>query len=96
MVCNNCGNEKAYRMRFSASGESCDCCGGLSSVYVPDVFFKKPYLDPHLIDTKKMDQKDGVWISSRAEKAALMRSLGVREVGDRWHGGRNELRPGRA
>lgn len=92
MECNNCGNPGAYRMHFSSLGSCCDKCGTLASVPNPDVFFKTPYLDPHLVDTAKPEQKNGVWIESRGQKAALMRQLGVREAGDKRHGGRVEDR----
>lgn len=92
MKCNNCGNPDAYRWRATEHGEQCDSCGGLSSVAIPDVFFQQPYVDPHLIDTKDPRQKDGVLISSRREKDAIMRRMGVHELGDRVRGARNEDR----
>lgn len=90
MLCNGCGNTTATRIRISESYEVCDSCGGLGSLSVPDVFFDKPYLDPHLVDVKKPEQKDGVWIESRRHKAEVMRTLGVREFGDRRGGARLE------
>ena len=89
MECSGCGNPNAYRLRARAGFEVCDRCGRLSNVRVSDVYFREPYLDPHLIDTKKPEQKDGVWISSREQKARIMRELGVREAGDRKHGARD-------
>ncbi len=93
MECNGCGNPAAYRVRYSKHGECCNsCAGGLPSVQNSDVFFKKPYLDPHLVDPTKPEQKNGVWIESREHKASLMRELGWREAGDKKGGGRIEDR----
>lgn len=89
MQCNNCGNEHAYRMRVSAGGESCDRCGSLASVAVPDVYFRGPYLDPNLANASRPSEKDGVWITSKAHKARIMKEQNLREVGDRQHGSRN-------
>lgn len=89
MICNGCGNQEAYRVRVSADGELCNGCGLTSSVTIHDVYFKGPYLDPHLVNTTKIEQKDGVWVRSRAHKAQLMRELNVHESGDRVRGTRN-------
>jgi len=59
----------------------------------PDVYFKRPYLDPHLIDVNKPEQKDGVWIESKRHKRELMRQLNVMERGDRTRGARIGYRP---
>ena len=89
MVCDNCGNREARRMRFCLNGAfGCDHCLGLGATRMPDVFFKGAYLDPNLIDVNKPEQKDGVWIESRRQKAEIMERLGVREAGDRKHGSR--------
>lgn len=76
-----------------AAGGSCCCdrCGGLKAdVGFDDVYFDKPYLDPHLIDIHKPEQRNGVWVESRAHKAALLKEKGWREVGDKRGGARLE------
>ena len=89
----DCGNENAYRMRFWHGGHCCDECGGLGAQALPDVFFKQPYLDPHLIDVNDPKQKNGVWIESKEQKKRIMDKLRVKEAGDRFHGARQEFRP---
>lgn len=97
MRCNNCGATDAAKWRYGVDAktgnpwECCDKCSNIGSVNIPDVFFKGPYIDPHLIDTSKPEQKNGVLIESRRQKAEIMRKLGVREIGDRYKGGRNAL-----
>ncbi len=89
MVCNGCGNKAAYRVSFSSAGESCDRCGAASmnSFRFSDVFFQKPGFEPHLADPEKSPK--GTFVRSREHKAMLMRTLGVREVGDKVHGARD-------
>ena len=77
-------------MHITPDYSCCDSCGGLASVSIPDVYFKQPYRDPHLIDVTKPEQKNGVLIESRSQKAAIMKQLGVREAGDRKGGCRLE------
>lgn len=77
-------------MRFTESGCGCNVCQGLGSVNLPDVYFAGAYKDPHLVDVNKPEQKDGVWIESRRQKAEIMKRLGVREVGDKRGGARLE------
>ncbi len=90
MVCNKCGNEKAFIMRYGPEGESCDTCGNLHIPKFADVYFRQPYKDPHLIDVNRPEQKDGVWIQSKNHKKEVMKSLGVNERGDKRHGSRNQ------
>jgi hypothetical protein len=91
VICNACGNQEAYRLRVSESGQSCcDHCGNLGNYTHPDVFFSGAYLDPHLVDVNKPEQKNGVWIESRRQKAEIMKRLGFRELGDKRHGSRLE------
>ena len=93
MICNGCGNPTAVRVRITSDGESCNAsdCGRLGmDVGVPDVYFKKPYLDPHLVDVRKPEQRHGVWIESRRQKAEIMNRLNVRELGDKRGGARIE------
>ena len=87
MLCDGCGNQHATRIRANSMGMICNRCGDIRGINIPDVFFPGPYIDPHLVDTSKPNQvKNGVFISSRREKAEIMRKLGVREVGDGHHG----------
>lgn len=89
MLCNNCGNDCAYRLRIHGGSESCDRCGALSTLSVPDVYFPGPYLDPNLAHPSRPHEKDGVWVTSRSHKAQLMREQNIHEVGDKHHGSRN-------
>ena len=92
MTC-DCGNQNAYRARYKAGvGWVCTRCSSLRSVQNPDVFFKGPYLDTNLIDVKKPEQRNGVWIESRGQKADIMKQLGVMEAGDKRHGCRYQDR----
>lgn len=89
MICNGCGNPRARRIRaYEGGDEICDLCGGLGSVTLPDTYFREAYVDPHLIDPKKPEERNGVLISSKREKAERMKRLGVREAGDKQHGAR--------
>ena len=96
MTCNGCGNANAHiisgRHEPGRDGryiECCDQCGAVKAPTVPDVYFREPYVDPHLI-RNCMEEKDGVLITSAKMKAERMRELGVREAGDRKHGARIE------
>lgn len=93
MTCSNCKNEDAYHMHFTPDGESCDRCGAIGSASIADVYFRRPYLDPHLVDVNDPSQKDGVWIESKEHKKRIMDKLKVRESGDRVHGSRNSFVP---
>ena len=90
MKCDGCGNENAYRLKMRSDSCMCDKCGGLTSSFVPDIYFKEPYLDPNLAHPNRPWEKNGVWVRSRAHKAALMKEQGLREAGDRKHGARIE------
>ncbi len=91
MVCDACGNPTATRMRFFGGGKcGCDKCLNIGSIQFSDVYFREPYLDPNLVDPTKPEQKNGVWIESREQKADIMRRLGWREAGDKKHGCRIE------
>ena len=89
MVCNGCQNKHAYRMSFSSSGETCNACAPstMSSFRFSDVFFQKPGFEPHLAHPENSPK--GNFVHSREHKAALMRELGVKEVGDKVHGARD-------
>ncbi len=51
-----------------------------------DVYFKGPGFEPHLADPDKSPK--GNFVKSREHKAQMMRTLGVRETGDKVHGAR--------
>jgi len=53
-----------------------------------DVYFKAPGFESHLADPEKSPK--GNFVRSREHKAMLMRTLGVREVGDKFHGARDQ------
>ena len=96
MECNGCGSKEATRWRkYEDGSEQCDHCG-VKVQGVPDVFFDKPYFDPHLIDLNTATNKEqikGTWIESKRQKKELMSRLGVHEAGDRQHGSRAPYRP---
>ena len=94
MKCDNCGNETAQRLRYSAAaGMKCDDCGRLTSgVGCPDVYFRQPYLDPNLAHPDRPHEvaQGGVWVTSRRHKAALLAEQNLVERGDKRRGARNE------
>ena len=89
MECNRCGNPAAYAMRFTASGESCNQCGGFTPRGSPDCYFREPYLDPNLPHPNRPAEKDGVWVTSKRHKQQLLNEQGLYEKGDRKHGARD-------
>lgn len=94
MTCDGCGNKGAIRLRFTGRGEcSCDHCGGLGALHVPDVYFKEPYYDYNLAHPNRpWEAKRGAWVSSRRHKAALLAEQGLVEKGDKRGGMRLEDR----
>lgn len=89
-TCSSCGNANAYRQRFSSGRWSCDGCGVSGSAYLPDVYFKGSYQDEGLTFQDRPETwMNGTKVTSRGQKAILMKQLGVREAGDRVHGARN-------
>lgn len=88
MNCGGCGNKEAYRISATPAGESCDkCAPSLGTFHFADVYFKGPGFEPHLADPEKSPK--GNFVTSRSHKAQLMRDLGVKEVGDKLHGARD-------
>lgn len=88
MDCSGCGNTAAYRVSYSAAGEACNAClPAMPTMRFSDVFFRGPGFEPHLADPDK--SPNGNFVRSREHKAALMRELGVREVGDKVRGARD-------
>ena len=88
MQCDHCGNDRAFALSFYSGGSSCDRCGEARGPRTPDVAFNKPYLDPNLPHPKRPWEKDGVWVTSKQHKSALMKEQGLHEVGDKKHGSR--------
>lgn len=100
MTCGNCGTDKAARKRIGYDHktgrrwEYCDLCGNLSPVWIPDVYLGGPggtmRTDPNLCDPKTGKE---IPFSTKREKAAVMRYLGVRQAdsAERQGGCRNEM-----
>lgn len=87
MECRGCGNSEAWRTRTRGDGfEVCDACGGLGAMSLPDVYFRGPYIDPNLAHPDRPGEKDGVLVTSREHKLALMKEQNLYERGDRIHG----------
>lgn len=91
MHCNGCGNTKAYHIRSVWDGaglvDFCDSktCGNLdeSGVGIPDVYLPRGGMKfENLCD----DMGRPYEVSTKREKANVMRQLGVSEAGDRVHG----------
>lgn len=57
-----------------------------ASIRHSDVFFRQPYFEPNLADDKN---PEGQWVSSKSEKARIMKEKGLIESGDRIHGCRS-------
>jgi hypothetical protein len=90
MKCENCGDLYAYSFKWVQTpqgivSQGCDRCGGARST-IHDVYFKEPYFDPYLSSWDDKDNTEGNWITSKAQKAELMKKYHVREAGDRVHG----------
>lgn len=85
MECDSCGNKEARVLKYRSSGLNCDKCGS-GKVDVPDVYFKKPYFDEHIAHPDKFPH--GMEITSRRHKSEMMKRLGLRESGDKFHGAR--------
>jgi hypothetical protein len=93
--CQTCGAADYFYMRvaYAPEGrfETCSECkerGSLPNV-LPDVYFDPSkganQTDPNLCDR----YKGQIPFSSKREKAAILKNLGLRECGDKEHGGRN-------
>lgn len=94
-ACITCGSQDYYfyRMVIDQSGnrfdECSECSSGRMPALSPDVYFDGSkganQTDPNLCG------RDGgpIPFSSRREKAAIMKQLGLQEGGDKKHGARN-------
>jgi hypothetical protein len=94
--CEGCGNERAYhiQIKFAKEGktEICDRCGAAALPPCYDVYLGRE--GGIRREENLCDPKSGVPIpySTKSEKAAIMNRLGIREVGDRVGGMRNETK----
>ena len=88
MKCLGCNNEQAYRIHSgyltNEKGERekyevCDKCGDFRNTTVADVYFREPYFDEHLADTKN---PYGQFVNSKQHKAEILKQLNLRETGD--------------
>jgi len=89
--CSGCGNKEAYKTASMfteneqgerVNTEWCDRCGTVSNVWMPDVFWDgKP--EENLADGA--DGKPRVFGSKR-DKAIYLKSKGIFEAGDSYHG----------
>ncbi len=92
--CGTCGavSYHYWRMTF-ANGEKYEACSECSKTSTPglspDVYFDGSkganQTDPNLCDR----YKGPIPFSSKREKAAILRQLGLQEDGDKSHGARN-------
>lgn len=95
--CEGCGNPDPWARhpkKEAMTGkvfEECNRCFDPSIPSNPDVYFREPYFDPHLVDFDDPGfvPGKGTWVTCKSHKAFLMKKLGVRENGDFHHGSRN-------
>ena len=90
MICVNCGNKCASRIRIRFDKkigklEECERCGTVGSAGVPDV-----YWPGHAYKSENITDRMGnpILLESRQHKANVMREQGISECGDRSHGTR--------
>lgn len=104
MDCKTCGTDRAaiIRIKFTKEGkvEYCDLCSSLTAREgaVPDIYLGSKgglQTDENVCDPK---QRRAVPYSSKREKAALLKRLGLKQAisSERHHGGRRTYEgPGR-
>lgn len=93
--CDTCGSTDYYYWRSVVSGNGnrsqfcSDCSSGGVPSLSPDVYFDSSkganQIDPNLADR----YTGPIPFSSKREKAAILKRLGLREAGDKEHGSRN-------
>lgn len=88
MICRGCNSSRAYAIRSSKYGETCNECGDFRAAGSPDVYFRQPYLDPNLPHPSRPHEANGVWVESKRHKAALLAEQNLCERGDKRHGSR--------
>lgn len=86
MTCETCGNTEAVRLSYSSKGQNCNKCGDIPKFKFDDVYFKRAYFDPNIAHPDHSPL--GNEIRSRSQKSFLMKELGMRESGDKFHGAR--------
>src|SRR5260221_14377582 len=93
--CETCGSVTYYHyvVKVSIKGERLQFCNNCKQMAIPnlapDVYFDpskgRSQTDPNLCDR----YTGPIPFSSKREKAAIMKHLGLREAGDKDHGSRN-------
>ena len=95
MKCETCGNPYAARVRIGYQKgikyELCDACGKIPAMWMPDIYLGTKgglQTDPNICD----DKGNEIPFSSKREKAAIMKTLGLRQAdsAERNSGARNE------
>ena len=94
-ACGTCASVSYYywRVKIDKDGNRAQYCSscfdGTVPSLSPDVYFDKSkganQTDPNLVDR----YKGPIPFSSKREKAAILKRLGLREAGDKDHGARN-------
>lgn len=85
MICDTCGNPKAYRIEKRGDDPAfCDRCGNPDKAFLPDVYFKAGEVCDNLVDKNG----NGIAFGSRMEKYRFMKENGISESGDMCHGQR--------
>ncbi len=93
--CGSCNSTDYYYSRFKFCDDGsvlqyCNSCsdGGIPSL-APDVYFD-PSKGANQTDPNLCDRYTGpIPFSSKREKAAILKRLGLQEAGDKVHGSRN-------
>jgi hypothetical protein len=63
--------------------ESCNNCGTHSVSFIPDVYWPgHTHTNPNITDNMGRE----IELTSRSQKARIMREKGLSEAGDRYHG----------
>lgn len=96
MTCNGCGSDRAAVLHGWWNNEKntisycCDICSKISTQATPDVWYG--YGSGTHTEENIADPTTGkpIPFSSKREKMEAMKKAGVREVGDKVHGTRNE------
>jgi len=90
MICRGCGNQSHRTMtKVSESGQLAECCDqcsrGTFNAGLPDVHWSgHPHYEEFITD----NMGSPIYLKSRRHKAEVMRSLEMREAGDRVGGKR--------
>lgn len=91
--CDGCNTDLAHRIqiKFEENEEGnlekveiCDMCGSVGNASVPDIYFKGAELNQNITDRLGRP----IPLTSRRQKAEVMKKLGYQEAGDFHHGSR--------